>query len=240
MDNIRQEYDEALKFWDNGYEMTAEKKAEQEQKWTPDSDPMDLAYSRQLASIIRDELRNQTHVLVYGCGRGWAGMLLRKAGCEKVLGVDVSARAAESAKHLAALLGITDGYEAQAIDVTWLSSVPDDAFDGAVTVNVLDVIPPDVTEGILTQLRRVTAPGAKIVIAMNYYMEPKDNPEKNTVIRYGNHVFLSGILRMVTRTDEEWQDIFSRYFRVDTLRHYAWNTEEIARRRVFTLSNSKA
>ena len=29
MDNIRQEYDEALKFWDNGYEMTAEKKAEQ-------------------------------------------------------------------------------------------------------------------------------------------------------------------------------------------------------------------
>lgn len=239
MDNIRQEYDEALKFWDSGYEMTDEKKAEQEQKWTPESDAMDLAYSKQLASIIRDELKNQTHVLDYGCGRGWAGMLLRQAGCKSVLGVDVSPRAAESARYLAALLGITEGYDAQAIEENWLSSVPDDTFDGAVTVNVLDVIPPHVTEGILSELRRVTAPGAKIVIAMNYYMEPRNNPEKNTVIRYGNHVFLNGILRMVTRTDEEWQDIFSRYFRVDTLRHYAWNTEENARRRVFTLINRK-
>ena len=232
MDAVRNDYLNALKFWDEGY---VPKPDAEEKTITPDTDCADLAYSRQLALWIGEQLSGRTRVLDYGCGKGWAGLLLAKRGCPCVTAVEISQNAVQEALKLKKALALGDNYNALHIDEAWLSRQESGVYDGIVSTNVLDVIPPDVAENILREMARVLSPDGKVLINMNYYMEPKDNPEKNTVIRHGNHVYLNGILRMVTRTDEEWAQIFSRYFKVESCTYYAWNVEETARRRSFVL-----
>ena len=74
-----------------------------------------------------------------------------------------------------------------------------------------------------------------VVIGMNYYKEPVDEPEKHVEIRNGNQVYMDGILRMVTRTDDEWRGIFEKYFTVQHLEYYGWNNETNEKRRIFVL-----
>jgi len=237
--NIAEKYTQALDFWNTQFALTEEAKEKYREKAQDGTGGRSLAYSRKLADIICDELAGCENVLDYGCGRAWAGISLKKAGCPDVTCVDLSENAIAGAKWLSGLYGINSGFRAEAVDRDWLAAQPDSCFLGAVTSNVLDVIPGDETEYILRELRRVTAPDARLVIGMNYYMEPKDNPERKITVDGQGHVFVEGILRMVTRSDEEWSAIIGRYFTIERLEHYAWTGEETERRRVFVLRNDK-
>ena len=48
-------------------------------------------------------------------------------------------------------------------------------------------------------------------------------------------VFVDGVLRMVSRSDEEWSEIFSEFFTVEKLDHFAWPMEKEETRRLFIL-----
>ncbi len=55
-------------------------------------------------------------------------------------------------------------------------------------------------------------------------------------VKNENELYINGVLRMVSRTDDEWKNIFERYFNVDYIEHYAWPGEKQEKRRVFCLS----
>ena len=46
---------------------------------------------------------------------------------------------------------------------------------------------------------------------------------------------MDGVLRLISRTDAEWEAIFAPYFTVESLTYFAWQGEDEAKRRLFRL-----
>ena len=228
-------YSQSLEFWNNAFALSEEDREKHKNEITPESDPAAIGISMQLADFVKANLAHSTKVLDYGCGEGWAGMSLCKQGCKDVTCVDLAENAIETVKYLAKLHGINEGFTAMAVSQEWLSSQAPESYDGVVCTCVLDVVPTEICKGIIENLAKVCKKGATAVIGLNYYAEPVDKPEKNIYIKNGNELYLDGILRMVTRTDSEWKQLFSPYFEVKKLEYYAWNSETQPKRRMFVL-----
>ena len=228
-------YAQSLNFWNNAFTLSEEDREKHKNEITADSDPAAIGISRQLAEFVKVNLAHCTKVLDYGCGEGWAGMSLSRQGCGDVTCVDPAPNAIETVKYLAALYGIDKGFNAMAVSVDWLGTQPDESYDGIVCTCVLDVVPAVVCADIVKNLARVCKKGGSAVIGLNYYAEPVDKPEKNIYIKNGNELYLDGILRMVSRTDDEWKQLFSPYFDTEKLEYYAWNSESEPKRRMFVV-----
>lgn len=231
---LKKDYEAAKNFWNNAFSMDDKERKETEASADRENGWKELAPSEKLF-LAAQSLGRCKKILDYGCGRGWAAIIAAKSGCADVTAVDVSANAAESTSFYADLFGAGKQVRAVCVSDEWLSESPAEMYDGIFCSNVLDVIPEDVADGVLAHFARVVQKGAPVMIGMNYYMVPKDDPEKKLVVKNGNHVFLNNVLRLVCRTDEEWTDLLGRYFTVERLEHFAWPGEEIERRRLFYL-----
>lgn len=172
----------------------------------------------------------------YGCGEGWAGIILKKSGCEEVTCVDVAENAVKLASFFRDIFKISEGFTAQCVSTDWIEKSPEAVFDGLFCCNVIDVVPEEAAENIIKNMARITTDDAVILIGMNYYIEPVSCPEKNVEVRNKNELYVNGVLRMVSRTDDEWKKIFERYFNIDSVEYYAWPGEKEEKRRVFCLS----
>lgn len=231
---LRKDYEMAKNFWNTALVMDDEARAEAEKTVDRENGWRELAPSEKLLRAA-ESLGSCEKLLDYGCGRGWAAVIAARSGCADVTAVDVSENAAESAAFQAKLFGVEDPVTVHHVSDKWLAEVPAETYDGIFCSNVLDVIPEAVAEEILVNFARVAKKGAPVVIGMNYYMEPKDNPEKKMVVKNGTHIYLNDVLRLVCRTDGEWTETLSRYFNVEKLEHFAWPGEETERRRLFYL-----
>ena len=234
-DLLRKDYEEAKLFWNTAFSMDedarihAANSADKENGWK------DMAPSEKLLKAACT-LGAKHRVLDYGCGRGWAAIIAAKAGCDNVTGVELAENAVRSAEFYVNLFDVADRVTVHHISENWIEETPAACYDGIICSNVLDVVPEEVAENILRHLARIAKKGASVVIGMNYYMEPKENPERNMTVKNGNCVYVSDILRLVCRTDEEWTETLSRYFIVQKLDHFAWPGEETERRRLFYLT----
>ena len=233
-DNLRKDYEAAKRFWNTAFAMDDEAKKIAESTVDRDNGWKELATSEKLFCAAQS-LGRCKKVLDYGCGKGWASIIAAKSSCADVTAVDVTENAVQSAQFSVKLHGVEQCVTVQYVSDQWICAVPDAFYDGIFCSNVLDVIPEAVGEAIIANFARIAKNGASVVIGMNYYMEPKDNPEKKMTVKNGNHVYLNDILRLVCRTDEEWTETFSRYFTVEKLEHFAWSGEETERRRLFYL-----
>lgn len=233
-DTMRKDYEAAKLFWNKAFAMDDSAKKEAENFSCSENDLKVLAPSAKLFDAA-ESLGSRNRVLDYGCGRGWASIIAARSGCADVTSVEIAANAAESARFYVNLFGVEERVTVLQVSEDWITEAPAESFDGIICSNVLDVIPEEVAESILRNLCRVAQKDACVVIGMNYYMEPKDNPEKKMVVKYRNHIYLNDILRLVCRTDDEWTEILGRYFTVEKLDHFAWPGEETERRRLFYL-----
>ena len=229
-------YNDSLKFWNSAFDMDDKAKEEYAEKINPETDWRNLASSDKLADIIINNLSDKKRVLDYGCGEGWAGIILKKSGCEEVTCVDVAENAVKLASFFRDIFKISEGFTAQCISTDWIEKSPEAVFDGLFCCNVIDVVPEEAAENIIKNMARITTDDAVILIGMNYYIEPVSCPEKNVEVRNKNELYVNGVLRMVSRTDDEWKKIFERYFNIDSVEYYAWPGEKEEKRRVFCLS----
>lgn len=231
---MNEDYKKSLAFWNDRLALDEETKKEYKKEINPE-DWKELTSSEKFSNIFMDVLSGQKKVLDYGCGHGWAGIMIKKAGCKDVTCVDLIENGIEHTKYLASLFGIDDGFEAKCVSEDWISTSPAGVFDGLICSNVLDVIPVAVADDIVKNIARITTEKAKVVIGLNYYTEPKDNPERNTVVKNGREMYMDGVLRLVPRTDDEWAELFKMYFSKVTVDHFAWFGEEKETRRIFIL-----
>ncbi len=229
-------YNDSLKFWNSAFDINNKEKEEYAEKINPETDWKNLASSDKLADIIISNFSDKKRVLDYGCGEGWAGIILKKSGCEEVTCVDVVENAVKLADFFRDVFKISGGFITQCVSIDWIEKLPEAVFDGLFCCNVIDVVPEENAETIIKNMARITTNDAIIVIGMNYYIEPVDCPEKNIEVKNENELYINGVLRMVSRTDDEWKNIFERYFNVDYIEHYAWPGEKQEKRRVFCLS----
>ncbi len=226
-----------LAFWDKAFTIPEEEKEAARREGAGNIE--DMAPSEKLLRAVC-ELGACKRVLDYGCGNGWAAVAAAKSGCEDVTAADAAPNAAEAAGFIAELFDVSDRVHPVLSYDGWLASVPEGTYDGLILSNVLDVVPPETAEELLRLICRAAAPGARVVIGLNYYLSPEAAGEKSMGFEDGRMLYVDGVLRLVSRTDEEWAELFSPFFTVERLEHFAWPGETEERRRLFRLRKAAA
>lgn len=221
-----------IDFWNRAFTLSEEEKKKES---SAEADEWkELAPSEKLF-LAACSLGRRKKVLDYGCGSAWASIIAAKSGCDDVTAVDVAPEAACSARFYAAVYGVENQVRACCIAPSWLQTVPSDTYDGLICSNVLDVVPPETAEEILREISRIVTGYAAVIIGMNYWLSPEAAAAKGMELQDGNRLYIDGILRLVSRTDEEWAALFSPCFTMDRLEYFAWPGEKTEARRLFYL-----
>lgn len=221
-----------LAFWDQAFAIPEEEKQAARSEGAGNWEQM--APSEKLLRAVCG-LGECRKVLDYGCGNGWAAVAAAKSGCEDVTAADAAPNAVSAAEFIAELCGVSDRVHPVLSAGDWLASVPAGTYDGLVISNVLDVVPPETAKELIAQAARAAAPGARVVIGLNYYLSPEAAEEKGAGLEAGRMLYVNGVLRLVSRSDDEWRELFGPYFAVESLEHFAWPGEAEERRRLFRL-----
>lgn len=227
---IKKDYDTLKEFWNSAMVMDEEEFEKESAELDVDNDWKEMAPSEKLLLAV-ESLQNKNRVLDYGCGAGWATIAAAKYGCKNVLGVEVVENAVKSTKLLTKAFQVQDQVDIRQISDSWLEEAEAGVFDGIICSNVIDVLPEEVSSGIIKNLARVATEDACIIIGMNA-------PARNIEMKNGNQVYVNGVLRLVSRSDEEWTDIFSKFFIVERIEHFAWPGETEERRRIYYLKKA--
>ena len=230
-DTTRKDYESLLEHWNRAFQLTDEDKVQEPDR---EEDWKKMAPSQKLLAAAQS-LGGCENALDYGSGAGWAGIAIAKSGCRRVTCADPAPNAKETAQYWAEWFGVADRLRPLCISDSWLTEVPKGTFDGFFCSNVLDVVPPEMAEDILRQAARLLTKDARVIVGLNFYMQPEAARKRGIVFRDGNKVYMNGVLRLVNRTDEEWETILARHFRVVRLEHFAWPGEEMETRRLFYL-----
>ena len=229
---ISQDDKTLIEFWDKAFVLSEEELAEESKADTEGW--KEIAPSKRLfeAACL---LGQRKRVLDYGCGSAWASIIAAKSGCTDVSAADAAPGAVKAAEFYAKLYGVEDRVNAFCVGTDWLKAVPDESFDGFICSNVLDVVPSETAEAIIRGAARVVTPDALVLIGMNYYLPPEAAAEKGLKLEGGMRLYVDGVLRLVSRSDEEWTQIFAPWFAVEKLEHFAWPGETKETRRLFYL-----
>ena len=221
-----------IRFWDKVFAMSDEDRQGEMQN-SPDS-WKEMAPSEKLF-MAAESLGRCSRVLDYGCGNAWASLIAAKSGCTDVTAVDVVKNGVESARFYAEFFDVADRVHAELIGTDWLRTVPSESFDGLFCSNVLDVVPTETAQDIICQLARVAAKDARIVIGLNFHMSSEKAKERGIELVGGRCLYVDGVLRLVSYSDEEWEKMFAPFFMVEKLEHFAWPGEKAKTRRLFYL-----
>ena len=128
-------------------------------EYPEDVDPRSFITRTELRSLA-DALRvgpGQTFVDL-GCGHGGPGLWVARETGAALVGIDLSRLAIASAAQRAAEFGVADRARFAVADVT-ATGLPDAAFDGAMSVDVLWSVPDKVAA--LREIARILKPGAR-------------------------------------------------------------------------------
>lgn len=222
-----------IRFWNSVFTSNDE-----ELKSRPVKDWKELAPCKKLY-LASAELGTCKKVLDYGCGSGWASIIAAKSGCNDVTAADAAEEALHTTEIYANLYGVRKNIHTVHADDAWLESISDQTYDGLICSNVLDVIPEEISLHLIREFARIVKDEAEVIIGMNYYLSPDEAGEKGTELVNHNCLYIDGILRMISRSDEEWAKIFSPYFSLVHLDHFAWDGEKTERRRLFHLKKKQ-
>ncbi len=219
-------------FWDKAFTLSEEQQAEARKQAA--GDWKELAPSEKLFRAA-SFLGQKKKVLDYGCGDGWASVIAVKSGCTDVTAVDAAPGAVQAGRLYTEIYGVKKYVHVVCGASGWLESVSTGTFDGMICSNVLDVIPPETAETILRELARIATQDACVIIGLNYYLSPEATDARGLKLTDGNQLYIDGILRLVSRTDEEWTQVFTPLYTVQRLEHFAWPGEPEETRRLFWL-----
>lgn len=230
-------YFNLVEFWDEAFKMSKDDKRELLSQINPDEDYKTLAPSQKQFDCLTS-FNGFQHVLDYGCGSGWASIIMAKSGTKKIAAVDVSKNSIEMTNCYAKAFQIEDIVDEIFINENWLKQQKSGSFDGFFCSNVIDVVPLDMAEEIIKESARVVKKDARVVFSLNFYIEPKLMLERGAITE-GPHVYLNGVLRLTSLKDEEWLEIFKKYYELVSLDYFAWPGEQKETRRLFTLKPLK-
>ncbi len=226
-----------IDFWDKAF-TTRENEGEEPQD-DQEADWKELAPSDKLFEAARS-LGQRKKVLDYGCGSGWASVIAAKSGCADVTAADAAPGAVQAARECAAYFDLEDRIIFERAVPGWLQSIPAETYDGLICSNVLDVIPPETTEEVIREFARIIRKEADVIIGLNYYLSPEAAAARGMKLVDGTRLYVDGVLRLVSRTDDEWMRIFTPWFTVEQLDHFAWAGEAKETRRLFRLRKREA
>ncbi|MBO4666676.1 MAG: 50S ribosomal protein L11 methyltransferase [Bacilli bacterium] len=231
---MNKDYENLLAFWNQSLKLNEDEFNKTKGTIDPDKDWESLAPSTKLIDALK-ELKDATNVLDYGCGSGWASIVLAKLGAQKITATEVAPNAIQSANAYIEAFGETSKIKTLLINEVWLKEQSKHQYDGFYCSNVIDVVPLSMAKDIIASSYEVTAPLAKVIFSTNYYIDPEKMKERGFQVD-GTKIYIDGILRLNSLTDEEWTNIFKTYYKKVDIRYFAWPGEKEEHRRIFILS----
>ncbi len=225
-------YKTLVEFWNKGFELSEEDKKQIEASKGTADDLKGFAPSPKLFDIACS-FKDKNNVLDYGCGSGWASLIIAKFGANKVTSVDVAPNSIEMLNSYKKAFEVDKIIDTFAIDENWLGT-QEDKYDGFFCSNVIDVVPLNMAKEIVKNAAKAVKKGARVVFSLNYYIPVKMMEDKGHKVD-GPHVYIDGVLRLTSLTDEEWSSIFKEYFKLIKLDYFAWPGEAKEARRLFVL-----
>ncbi len=219
-----------IDFWDSALTLSDDYKSQIEQ--IPVSDYAELAPAEKLFDAVQS-LGNFDRILDYGCGNGWASIIAFKSGCRNIDAVDIGSNIIETAKfHFEHFKVDVNTFS---ISTNWLKNTAKQAYNGVICSNVLDVVPLETSKEIIENLARIALPNAGVIIGLNFYISKEQAASRNMELVEGKYLFVNGVLRLLSLSDDEWKELFSPYFIVEKLEFFAWPGEAKETRRLFYL-----
>lgn len=228
---LKKDYDNSVNFWNQSMASNPE---DYDGEINQDEDWKEIG-SASLCKLMSEAVKGWDNVLDYGCGSGWADVLLAKNGVRKIKAVDVAENAVASAGYYAKAFESEEYIDFEAVSVDWLANQAPETYDHAINCNVLDVVPDEIAEGIIEGLAKVCKKNATLLITMNPYFGDAYRNREGFDFR-DNYLYVNNVLRVNNHTDEEWTTMLSKYFTVDNLKHFRWDVEQADSRRLFYLT----
>ncbi len=228
---MKDDYQKLVEFWNSNFTLTEEDK--KELKNLDEEDYKKLAPSQKLYDVLGLFQECDT-VLDYGCGSGWASVIMAKMGVKNITSAEVAHESLEMLKCYAKAFGVENNIHPTPIDEKWLNSQKEGVFDGFFCSNVIDVVPLEMAKDIIKNAAKVISKNSLAVFGLNYYIDPKKMEERGYIVE-GRQVYINGVLRLTSLTDQEWLDTFKDYFETISLSYFAWPGEEKETRRLFVL-----
>ena len=223
---MKSTYEKLVDFWNSNFKLTKEYQEElKAAKW------QDLAPSEKFLDVLK-ELK--CHVLDYGAGAGWASVMLAKMNADKVTSAEVSINAIDVIKYYSEAFEVSDKIIPLHIDENWLGNEEENKYDGFFSSNVIDVIPLEMSKEIIRSSALVTKKDATTIFSLNYYID-NELLDKLGYEHEGPHIFMDGVLRLTSLSDEEWTELFKQYYKDVKLIYFAWPGEKSEKRRLFIL-----
>lgn len=187
-------------------------------------------------NCVKKYIKDDSNVLDYGCGSGWAIMeIAYTVKLKGGLGIDPSKNAIDYLLRTKKASNL-DFLDFKVGDQNLLNDYHK-YFDNAVSFNVIDVLPDDIIKSILKNISLSLKKDGYFIVGINPSF-PKDFLDKNGFIEENGYLFKNGILRLNIKTDEQWKELFSQYFKVvDFFLVSLTEGEKKVPRRVFVLKN---
>lgn len=230
---MNKDYLDLVAFWNNSMAMDEESLAKAKEELNPDEDYKDLAPSPKLREVLLN-FKDCQKVLDYGCGSGWASIIMSKSGVGQVISAEVAPNAIRMVEFYSEAFGVKEIIKPILIDEHWLSQEAPNQYDGFYCSNVIDVIPLSMAKDIIEASSKVTNRDAVVIFSTNYYIDPQIMKEKGCEVK-DNQIYINGILRLNALTDEEWTKIFKEYYQDVEISYFAWPGEAKETRRIFIL-----
>lgn len=223
-------------FWNSALKLTEQDKEEILREGAPDLHALAPCEKLYRAAAM---LKERKKILDYGCGTGWASLIAAGNGAHDVTAADTAHSAIEAVRFFADLYGTEDAVKTCLITDGWLDAQPKESYDGLFCSNVLDVIPSEEAERIIRGFSRIVKEEADVIIGLNYYLSPEEAYRRGLNLQEGRNLYADGVLRLVSRSDAEWAELFAPYFTVKELDHFAWANESSENRRLFFLKKKQ-
>ena len=159
--------------------------------------------------FIGDHCEN---VLDIGCGDGICLMEIALIG-ERIkngLGIDSSINAIKTAKEIVNLSKI-DNVNFEVGDETALSKIKSQSYDGIFCSNFLDVIPANIGDKVIKEMKRIIKPNGYILLKFNFFLTPLLIEKLKMVEIEKNTYSMNGVIRALNRSTEEWISLFNGF-----------------------------
>lgn len=151
-------------------------------------------------------------VLEIGTGSGYGLLATKLLGntVTEMVGFDPSQVAVD---YLNETLKLSDihGVSLHCRDHHMMEELDDHSFDAVITLNVLDVLEPEVGQYIIKHIDRIIKPGGYFLLKLNFYLDQEVLKKMPLTLRYDNVYEMNGVIRAVNYTALEWAAMFPSF-----------------------------
>ena len=228
---MEKDYNDLVSFWNKSFILNDENKEEILKTEGIKDSWNELSPSPKLNEALK---RFKGKVLDYGCGNGWASIVMAKEGIKNIDACDVAINSIKLLDFYKELFDVKDSINAFVIDSNWIKNEKEEKYDVLYSSNVIDVVPFEMSKEIIREAARIVKTGSTVIFSLNYYIDPQYMKNKGCEVK-NNQIYIENVLRLTSLTDEEWKNEFSKYFKNIKLSYFSWPGEEKEARRLFIM-----